>query len=84
MTVFGSWRKSSRSGDNDNTNCVECRRSWRKSSRSAGDSNSACVEARNTGNDFQVRDSKLGHDSPVFDLAASDFSALLKASAPAA
>ncbi|WP_307793021.1 hypothetical protein [Glycomyces niveus] len=36
------------------------------------------MEARNTDAGFQVRDSKLGHDSPVFDLTASDFTGLLR------
>jgi hypothetical protein len=36
------------------------------------------VEARNTAAGFQVRDSKLGHESPVFDLTASDFIGLLR------
>lgn len=53
--------------------------SWRKSTRSGGGAESNCVEARRTGPAFQVRDSKLGHDSPVFGLASQDFSALLNA-----
>jgi hypothetical protein len=52
---------------------------WRKSSRSGGDPNSDCVEARAIAADFQVRDSKLGDGSPVFDLQAADFSGLLRA-----
>jgi hypothetical protein len=75
-----SWRKSSRSSDNANPNCVECRVTWRKSSRSsASGADQNCVEARSYEGQFQVRDSKLGHDSPVFDLAASEFASLLRA-----
>ncbi|MFC3494241.1 DUF397 domain-containing protein [Glycomyces rhizosphaerae] len=52
---------------------------WRKSSRSQGDQQSDCVEARASEGAFQVRDSKLGETSPVFDLASSDFTSLLSA-----
>jgi hypothetical protein len=52
--------------------------SWRKSSRSNNSAQADCVEARNTDSGFQVRDSKLGHDSPVFDLSSSDFTGLLR------
>ncbi len=80
MTGFTSWRKSSRSSGASDSNCVECRVTWRKSSRSSGASDSSCVEARPRSGGFQVRDSKLGHDSPIFDLGAPDFKALLVAS----
>lgn len=78
MAEFTSLRKSTRSSDSGQPNCVETRRSWRKSTRSANGSSSECVEARSTDAGFQVRDSKLGHDSPVFDLTASDFTGLLR------
>ncbi|MEU6247100.1 DUF397 domain-containing protein [Glycomyces sp. NPDC047010] len=52
---------------------------WRKSTRSNNSAQADCVEARNTAAGFQVRDSKLGHDSPVFDLGAADFTSLLRA-----
>ncbi|MDA1361653.1 DUF397 domain-containing protein [Glycomyces luteolus] len=72
------WRKSSRS-QGANTDCVELRVApWRKSSRSQGTANSDCVEARTAGPGFQVRDSKLGDDSPIFDLKTADFTALLQ------
>lgn len=72
------WRKSSRSGG-DGDNCVEARLApWRKSSRSGGGGN-ACVEARTDEMGFQVRDSKLGEDSPIFALADTDFTGLLRA-----
>jgi hypothetical protein len=74
-----SWRKSSRSNSTGDQNCVECRRTWRKSSRSTNSGEQNCVEARNFEGHFQVRDSKLGHDSPVFDLAPGDFATLLRA-----
>ncbi|PRY62249.1 DUF397 domain-containing protein [Glycomyces artemisiae] len=52
---------------------------WRKSSKSSGDSNSQCVEARPAASGFQVRDSKLGDASPIFDLQTADFGSLLRA-----
>jgi hypothetical protein len=79
MTGFTSWRKSSRSSGASDSNCVECRVTWRKSSRSSGAADSSCVEARSQSGAFQVRDSKLGHDSPIFDLTSTDFKALLSA-----
>lgn len=79
MTGFTNWRKSSRSGSGDDSNCVECRVTWRKSTRSGSGDDSSCVEARSQAGAFQVRDSKLGHDSPIFDLGAVDFKALLAA-----
>jgi hypothetical protein len=51
---------------------------WRKSSRS-GNSGANCVEARSNEGRLEVRDSKLGDDSPIFDLAATDFQSLLRA-----
>jgi hypothetical protein len=74
------WRKSSRSEGAANSNCVEARVTpWRKSSRSDGASNSNCVEARPADSGFQVRDSKLGEDSPILSLPEADFSGLLRA-----
>ncbi|WP_205325347.1 DUF397 domain-containing protein [Glycomyces sp. YM15] len=73
------WRKSSRSQGTANSDYVELRVSpWRKSSRSNGAENSACVEARPAATGFQVRDSKLGDDSPIFELKTADFTALLQ------
>jgi len=51
---------------------------WRKSSRSQGNGGS-CVELRADDNDFQVRDSKLGDTSPIFDLSDKDLLSLLRA-----
>ncbi|HEU5127081.1 MAG TPA: DUF397 domain-containing protein [Glycomyces sp.] len=79
MQSATAWRKSTRSSGTNSDNCVECRQTWRKSSHSSGTDNSNCVEARTASTGFQVRDSKLGHDSPVFDLAADDFRSLLSA-----
>jgi hypothetical protein len=56
---------------------------WRKSSRSSDQTDSNCVEARAIAADFQVRDSKLGDESPVFDLPVSDFTGLLRAAGSA-
>lgn len=52
---------------------------WRKSSRSQGGPDSNCVEARSTAVGFQVRDSKLGDDSPIFELRAQEFTSVLRA-----
>ncbi|HEU5129275.1 MAG TPA: DUF397 domain-containing protein [Glycomyces sp.] len=79
MQSATAWRKSTRSTGTNNTNCVECRQTWRKSSYSSGTDNTNCVEARTASTGFQVRDSKLGHESPIFDLAADDFTSLLRA-----
>lgn len=78
MVEYTSWRKSTLSSNSGQTDCVECRQTWRKSTRSSDSGQTNCVEARNTDSGFQVRDSKLGHDSPVFDLTASDFTGLLR------
>lgn len=75
-----SWRKSTRSTTTGEQNCVECRVTWRKASRSsASGPDQNCVEARSFEGQFQVRDSKLGHDSPVFALDAAEFATLLRA-----
>ena len=52
---------------------------WRKSSRSSSQGNGDCVEARATDRSFQVRDSKLGDDSPIFAVEAGDFVSLFRA-----
>ncbi len=51
---------------------------WRKSTRS-GDQGANCVEARTSDGAFEVRDSKLGDDSPIFGLAPEEFVSLLRA-----
>lgn len=56
------WRKSSRSGQGSNGNCVEIAFAeavpWRKSSRSGQGGNGSCVEVAFTGPAVAVRDSK--------------------------
>lgn len=81
MTDVTAWRKSTRSGGDNNSNCVELRRAWRKSTHSGGDNNSNCLElaACNDSDGMHVRDSKLGNESPVFDLPLADFKSLLRA-----
>lgn len=81
MTDVTAWRKSTRSGSDNNSECVELRRAWRKSTRSGVDNNSNCVELSTCEESgaFHVRDSKLGDASPVFDLAATDLVSLLRA-----
>jgi hypothetical protein len=80
-TGVTTWRKSTRSGGGNNTDCVEVRRAWRKSTRSGGGNNTSCVEVAFCSDDhgFHLRDSKLDTDSPVFDLSPTDFSALVQA-----
>jgi hypothetical protein len=74
------WRKSSRSGGAQDSDCVEARVApWRKSSKSSGAQDSDCVEARPASTGFQVRDSKLGDESPILDLGTADFTGLLRA-----
>lgn len=53
--------------------------SWRKSSRSNSTGDQNCVEARRADGQFQVRDSKLGEGSPIFDLTGEDLKGLLGA-----
>ena len=53
--------------------------SWRKSSRSSNSGDQNCVEARRQGSAFQVRDSKMGESSPIFDLDPKAFKSLLGA-----
>lgn len=53
--------------------------SWRKSSRSNSTGDNNCVEARQADSQFQVRDSKLGDGSPIFELDAEGFASLLGA-----
>lgn len=50
---------------------------WKKSSRS-GNTGGDCVEARTHGGLIQVRDTKLGADSPVLDATPAAWRALLE------
>lgn len=50
---------------------------WRKSKRS-GNSGANCVEVRVNDERFEVRDSKLGDGSPIFEFAAEDYQSLLR------
>lgn len=51
---------------------------WRKSSRS-GNSGANCVEIRANDGKFEVRDSKLGDDSPIFGMNTEEFVSLMRA-----
>lgn len=50
--------------------------SWRKSSRSTNSGDQNCVEVRLNDGRIEVRDSKLGDDSPIFGLTPGEFEAL--------
>lgn len=50
-------------------------REWKKSSRSQ--TQGQCVELRLGDDAVQVRDSKLGDSSPVFDIAPADYATLI-------
>lgn len=50
-------------------------RNWKKSTRSGAQGN--CVELRLGEGAVQVRDSKLGDASPIFELAPADYAVLL-------
>ena len=52
---------------------------WRKSSRSGNNTNQSCVEARRLACAVQVRDTKLGEDSPIFDASPADWRGFLSA-----
>lgn len=56
---------------------------WRKASYSAdpADYGQHCVESRTAGSGFQIRDSKLGDDSPIFTVPATAYAALLASAA---
>jgi hypothetical protein len=62
--AWTTWRKSSRSSDSGNGQCVEVR---------------ANVSGRSPAA-FQVRDSKLAEDSPALDMTTADLTALLRRS----
>jgi hypothetical protein len=51
---------------------------WRKARRS-NDAGANCVEARTNEGAFEVRDSKLGEESPIFGVNVTEFKALLRA-----
>jgi hypothetical protein len=78
-TDVTAWRKSTRSGAGNDSDCVEVRRAWRKSTRSGSTDSSSCVEVSPCGDSdgFHLRDSKLGDGSPVFDLTSADLRSLL-------
>lgn len=50
---------------------------WRKSTRSADSGNGNCVEARAAEAGFEIRDSKLNDESPIFGLSVTDFNGLV-------
>ncbi|HEU5128395.1 MAG TPA: DUF397 domain-containing protein [Glycomyces sp.] len=51
-------------------------REWQKSSRSQPQGN--CVELRQRADAVQIRDTKLGDASPVFDLDSETYASLIE------
>ncbi|WP_307789066.1 DUF397 domain-containing protein [Glycomyces salinus] len=54
---------------------------WRKSSRSSGGANDQCVEARALAGAVQVRDTKLGEESPILDVSPDTWRGFVAAAA---
>lgn len=52
---------------------------WRKSSRSGDNTSQQCVEARALASVVQVRDTKLGEDSPILGASRADWQGFLAA-----
>ncbi|ADD44866.1 DUF397 domain-containing protein [Stackebrandtia nassauensis] len=74
--MTGPWRKSSRSGAGNSSQCVETRANWRKSTRSGQGSSSQCLETRAHGPHVDVRDSKTP-ELGFLSMSASDWDAFL-------
>lgn len=75
------WRKSSRSGADEGSECVEVafvNADWRKSSRSGDEAGSECVEVAFVGAATALRDSK-NPNGPVLVLPAPGWASLLGA-----
>jgi hypothetical protein len=68
------WRRSTRSGDANQSNCVEVAllpAEWRKSSRNGSANGAACVEVAFTGPAVVIRDSKAPASPPLVVPAAA-------------
>ena len=52
---------------------------WRKA-KASGAQGDNCVEVRRRAGFFQVRDSKLGEASPIFDFSPDTLAALIRSS----
>ncbi|MEU6246439.1 DUF397 domain-containing protein [Glycomyces sp. NPDC047010] len=62
----------------ESTRALQAGEGWRKSSRSGNNGNgNNCVEARSIRDGFELRDSKLGDESPRFSLSPNTFDDLL-------
>ena len=78
--ISSEWTKSSRC---DTGQCVEVRRvdgmildeQWRKATKS--NNNGACAAVRAIGGMVQIRDTKLGEDSPVLSFTAKEWEAFV-------
>lgn len=64
------WRKASAS--NPAGNCLQAR--WTRASFCSAD---GCVEVQSAGSEVQVRDSKLGKNSPVLRFTPDEWTAFL-------
>lgn len=70
-----SWRKSSYSGEDEGSECVQVA-AWRKSSHSGGSEGSTCVEVAELEAAVGVRDSK-DPDGPKLVLSPTDWKLLI-------
>ncbi|MQY09280.1 DUF397 domain-containing protein [Actinomadura macrotermitis] len=70
------WRKSSHSGEEGSSDCVEVAALWRKSSYSGEEGSSTCVEVAALSPEIGLRDSK-DPQGPHLHLTRNAFSDLL-------
>ncbi|MFF2025297.1 DUF397 domain-containing protein [Streptomyces sp. NPDC058171] len=68
-----NWFKSSYSQGSIGEHCVEVALNWHKSTHSDGSSGSDCVEVAACPQRVHLRDSKLGDDSPTFQVEAASW-----------
>jgi uncharacterized protein DUF397 len=71
-----SWRKSSYSGEEGGSECVEVAALWRKSSYSGEEGSSECVEVAALSPEIGIRDSK-NPDAAHLHVSRAAFAALL-------
>ncbi|MFD8935828.1 DUF397 domain-containing protein [Streptomyces sp. NPDC059578] len=67
-----TWIRSTYS-DGSGSNCVEVALDWFKSTYSDGSGSETCVEVASNLHTVHLRDSKLGDDSPTFQVEAASW-----------